>query len=100
MFTLIRVVTIKMFCLKHMCSRVCVHAYTCVRCVLALSYVRTRVCLSMFLHACSPPQPSNGTENVKRLWRQRGRGERDSAWTVMRQDSFTAVGHAAASGWI
>lgn len=27
-------------------------------------------------------------------------GERDSAWTVMRQDSFAAVGQAAASGWI
>lgn len=56
-------------------------------------------CWSVFLRVCSPPRPSSATENVKR---QRGRGERDSAWTVMRQDSFTAVGHAAESdtGWI
>ncbi|KAI4810510.1 hypothetical protein KUCAC02_013450 [Chaenocephalus aceratus] len=38
----------------------------------------------------SPLWPSSSTENVKRLRRKRGGRERDSAWTVMRQDSSTA----------
>lgn len=55
----------------------------------------------MFPCVCSLPLPRSSAENDKRLWRQRLRSARDSAWTVMRQDSFTAAGHAAASdtGW-
>lgn len=58
---------------------------------------KPQVCSSMFLHALQPPLPSSVTENVKRWWRQRLRGDGDSAWTVMRQDSFSAAGHAVAS---
>lgn len=53
--------------------------------------------LPVFSHACSPLLPSSRTKNVKRLWRQWLRGKRDSAWTMIRKDSFAAAGHTATS---
>lgn len=95
MFALFHVVIIKTFCLKHtvLYMLLCLCASVCSLC-LRYTCICTCSCSCMCVH----PRSSRTAQRMSRG--RGGSGERESAWTVMRQDSFPAVGHAAASGWI